>query len=198
MFRTDLNEDGVEIAYQPKFIAGEQTRGLFEAVFREAAWEQPTIQLFGRSHQVPRLVAWHGDEGCKYRYSGQEHAWHPWTPALERIRRLVEKDFGPQQAVLANFYLDGSHGIGAHADDEDDLAPEAPILMVSLGAVRRFVIKHRTTKARHVLEMEDGSLLVMGGRTNSVAVHSLPKTKQVVGPRISLTFRRMNARKLGA
>ena len=55
---------------------------------------------------------------------------------------MVERDFGPQ-----------------HADDEDHLDPDASVLMVSLGAVRNFVIKHRTTKARHVLPMEDGSLL---------------------------------------
>lgn len=192
MFRTELSQDGVDVAYVPRFVDPRETHRLFQAVLEEAAWEQPRVRVFGKEHPVPRLVAWHADPGCTYRYSGQEHTPAPWTPALEEIRRLVERDYGPQHAVLANLYRDGSHSIAPHADDEDDLDPEAPVLMVSLGAVRNFVIKHRSTKARHVLPMEDGSLLEMGGATNRVALHSVPKTKRRVGPRISLTFRRMS------
>jgi alkylated DNA repair dioxygenase AlkB len=198
LFPTEIKQDGVDVAYTPGFIPPGLTRRLFEAVMREAAWEQPTIRVFGREHLVPRLVAWHADEGITYGYSGQQHPSRPWTPALQEIRELVEKHHGPQHAVLVNLYRDGSHGIAPHADDEDDLEPDAPILMVSLGAERRFVIKHRTTGARHVLGMEDGSLLAMRGSTNAVAVHGVPKTARPVGARISLTFRRMAASGGGA
>jgi alkylated DNA repair dioxygenase AlkB len=193
VFRTEIKQDGVDVAYTPEFISPELSSRLFEAVLSEAAWHQPTIRVFGREHLVPRLVAWHADDGCTYSYSGQQHPSRPWTPTLEQIRTLVERDHGPQHAVLANLYQDGSHSIAPHADDEDDLDPDAPILMVSLGAVRKFAIKHRATKARHVLHLEDGSLLEMRGLTNAVATHAVPKTKQPVGPRISLTFRRMAA-----
>ena len=193
MFRTQIRQNGVDVVYTPGFIPREVGGRLFEAVLNEAAWEQPRIRVFGREHLVPRLVAWHADGGCSYSYSGQEHRSMPWTPALQEIREIVESVHGQQHAVLANLYRDGKHGIAPHADDEAELDADAPILMVSLGAVRRFVIKHRATKERHVLRMEEGSLLEMRGLTNTVAVHGVPKTKQAVGPRISLTFRRMAA-----
>lgn len=192
MFRTEIRQDGVDVAYTPRFIEPHVTQELFGRVLAEAAWEQPIIRMFGKQHPVPRRVAWHGDPGCIYRYSGQQHARRPWTPTLQLIRARVEARFGPQHAVLLNLYEHGGHSMGAHADDEDDLDPAAPVLMVSLGATRRFVIKHRATKARHVLELEDGSLLEMGGDTNRVAVHEVPKTKKTVEPRVSLTFRRMS------
>lgn len=188
----EICEDGIDVSYSPGFIEPADCRRLFTAIAAEAAWAQPRVRVFGREHTVPRLVAWHADPGCCYRYSGQQHEEHPWTPALQDVRRRVEAEFGPQHAVLANLYRNGADSISAHADDEGDLQPDAPVLMVSLGAVRNFVIKHRTTKARYVLPMEDGSLLRMGGATNEVAVHSVPKTARVVGPRISLTFRRMS------
>ena len=55
-----------------------------------------------------------------------------------------------------------------------------------------FVLKHRSTKARHVLPTEHESLL------NNVAVHLVPKTARPVGERISLTFRRMSFGPAGA
>ena len=177
--------------YRPAFVDADNTAQLLQAVRAEATWEQPRIRVFGREYITPRFVAWHADPGCTYRYSGQQQPWRPWVPALQKVRELVEKEYGPQHGVLANLYENGTHSMSAHADDESDLEPGASVVMVSLGATRRFVLKHRTTKARHVLEIEDGSLLVMAGRTNTVAVHSVPKTAKPVGPRISLTFRRM-------
>lgn len=186
-------EDGIDVIYTPGFLGPEaECDRLLGAIASEAGWTRPTVRVFGREHLVPRLIAWHADPGYYYRYSGQEHADQPWTPALEEVRKKVEAQFGPQHAVLANLYRDGADSIGAHADDEGDLEPCAPVLMVSLGALRNFVIKHRTTKKRYVLPMEQGSLLCMAGATNDVAVHSVPKTAKAVGPRISLTFRRMS------
>ena len=48
--------------------------------------------IFGRWCQVPRLVAWHGDPGASYRYSGTDHHPEPWTPALERVRAKFVMD----------------------------------------------------------------------------------------------------------
>ncbi len=41
--------------------------------------------------------------------------------------------------------------------------------------------------------LKNGSLLVMGGRSQHDWKHSVPKTKKDVGPRINLTFRLIRA-----
>ncbi|BBI62949.1 hypothetical protein HSBAA_42550 [Vreelandella sulfidaeris] len=41
------------------------------------------------------------------------------------------------------------------------------------------------------LTLEHGSLLIMKGTTQQNWLHSLPKTKKDIEPRVSLTFRQM-------
>jgi alkylated DNA repair dioxygenase AlkB len=63
---------------------------------------------------------------------------------------------------------------------------------VSLGAPRRFCLRHRRRKGLALdLELPHGSLLVMSGPTQHHWLHALPKTRRPVGERINLTFRRV-------
>jgi alkylated DNA repair dioxygenase AlkB len=94
--------------------------------------------------------------------------------------------------VLANLYRDGRDSVGFHADDEPELGPsrdDIAIASLSLGAERRFVLKHRRSGARHLFELGHGALLVMTGRTQHHYVHAVPKTERPVQPRLNLTFR---------
>jgi alkylated DNA repair dioxygenase AlkB len=61
---------------------------------------------------------------------------------------------------------------------------------VSLGAARRFVLRHRRRKdERRELALGGGDLLVMGGTTQHRWQHAVPKTARPVLPRMNLTFR---------
>jgi alkylated DNA repair dioxygenase AlkB len=73
------------------------------------------------------------------------------------------------------------------------------IASVSLGATRRFVLKHRSEPERKLaLELPHGSLLVMRGDTQRHYRHALPRTAKPVGERINLTFRRIAANQLSS
>ena len=68
--------------------------------------------------------------------------------------------------------------------------PAPLIASLSLGATRRFLLRHRgDPSARLALELEPGSLLLMSGPTQRHWKHALPRTKRPVGERINLTFR---------
>ena len=74
--------------------------------------------------------------------------------------------------------------------DEPELGEAPVIASLSLGAPRRFRLKHRRDSSQQLaLELGDGSLLVMRGPTQAHWVHGIPRTKKPVGPRINLTFR---------
>jgi alkylated DNA repair dioxygenase AlkB len=154
---------------------------------------QETIVLFGRPVETPRLTSWHGDPGCSYAYSGRTFDPSPWTPELARIRESVSEHQGCRfNSVLANYYRDGRDSMGEHADDEPELGPspnDVRIASVSLGAPRRFVLRHKRTKEVRAFELGDGSLLVMGGTTQLYFRHHVPRTKTAVAPRLNLTFR---------
>jgi alkylated DNA repair dioxygenase AlkB len=182
-----------EVSLLPAAFEEPEATGLFGELRRGIEWRQEEVTIFGRRHAVPRLVAWHGDPGARYTYSGTPHEPLPWTPALgrirERVQELTSREFN---AVLLNLYRDGRDGMGWHADDEVELGPDPAIASVSLGAVRRFCLRHRRQKGLRVeLSLPHGSLLMMAGTTQRHWLHAVPKTALPVGERINLTFRRI-------
>jgi len=184
--------EGAARLWPAAFGAGEAAQ-LFDDLRRQIDWRQEEILMFGRRVPVPRRVAWHGDPGASYTYSGTEHHPLPWTPALERVRARVTGLTGVDfNAVLLNLYRDGRDGMGWHADDEPELGRNPVIASVSLGATRRFCLRHRRRRELRVdLPLAHGSLLLMSGATQHHWVHALPKTAAAVGERINLTFRRL-------
>lgn len=154
-------------------------------------WQQEDIVIFGERRRVPRLVAWHGDPGTAYTYSGTAHEPLPWTPELQRVRHRAEELTGHRyNSVLLNLYRDGRDGMGWHADDEPELGERPAIASVSLGATRRFRLRHRRrTEARCGLDLAHGDLLLMSGGTQHAWQHALAKTARLVGERINLTYR---------
>jgi alkylated DNA repair dioxygenase AlkB len=189
----DLGLVDGEARLWPTALAAQDASHLFDTLRDGIRWQQEEIMIFGQRRRVPRLVAWHGDPGARYRYSGTDHDPEPWTPGLERIRARVRELSGMEfNAVLLNRYRDGRDGMGWHADDEPELGRDPVIASVSLGAPRRFCLRHRRRRDLKLdLELPHGSLLVMAGPTQHHWLHALPKSRRPVGERINLTFRRV-------
>lgn len=188
--RLDLPE--AEVVLHRDAIPPADRQRLLGALREAVAWEQHHVRLFGRTIPAPRLSAWYGDPGAVYRYSGETLEPRPWTPLLAEIRGLAEALAGaPFNSVLLNLYRDGSDSVGWHSDDEPELGPEPVIASVSLGAERRFELEHKRSRRREPLVLPSGSVLVMAGPTQRRWRHRLPKTRAAVGPRLNLTFRRI-------
>jgi alkylated DNA repair dioxygenase AlkB len=189
--RIDLGS-GAWLEYLPAWIEATEADRLLAALRDELAWEHREIVLFGRRVLQPRLIAWAGSLG--YRYSGQTlepRAPTPTTAAL--MARVVEHTRVPFNHVLVNRYRDGTDSIGLHADDEPELGLDPIVATMSLGATRRFVLKPRLARGGpgRSLDVDHGSLLVMGGTCQRHYVHGVPRQSNVAGERISLTFRRL-------
>jgi len=171
-----------------------------EATMRALVAELPLVQepivIAGQRHLTPRLTSWHGDPGAAYRYSGRTFVPAPWTPTLAGLLARLHTAVSPAlNACLTNYYRDGQDAMGAHADAEPELGPDAPrdvlVASLSLGARRRFVLAAKKGLApdRHVFELGEGDLLVMGGALQQHYRHHVPRTTRPVGPRLNLTFR---------
>jgi alkylated DNA repair dioxygenase AlkB len=112
-------------------------------------------------------------------------------PAIRAAARQVITATGVAfTSVGLNFYRDGQDSVAPHNDHLDEIAPGRPIALLSLGATRRMTIR-ATAPPRRVLHVDlaAGSLLVMSYETQLHYTHGVPKTKEPVGPRISLAFR---------
>jgi alkylated DNA repair dioxygenase AlkB len=188
--RIELGEEAW-VTLEPDFVPDHLA--LMARLVESLPLRQETIVLFGRMVTMPRLTSWHGDPGCSYTYSGRLFHPAPWTAELAALRdRLTAREGCAFNSVLVNHYRDGQDSMGEHADDEPELGPSAAdvrIASVSLGAPRRFVLRHRRTRDVHRFELGEGSVLVMGGTTQRHYRHHLPRTRVPVGPRMNLTFR---------
>ena len=190
---TSIALEGADLLFDPDFLTPAQADAAFASRREAIAWEVHRIRLFGRAIDSPRLSAWIGDRGATYRYSGATFAPQPWSAALLPLRDRASAAAGVAfNSVLANRYRDGRDYMGWHSDDERDLGPAPVIASVSLGATRRFRLKHRV-QPQHALALDltPGSLLLMRGTTQVNHKHALPKSAKVQGERINLTFRRV-------
>jgi len=151
------------------------------------------VRMFGRLVAVPR---WSEAYGQDYRYSGTLHRASPLpdmlTPLLSWSKMKVD---GRLNGVLVNWY-DGSlgHKMGAHRDDEKELVAGAPIITISFGEARSFILRRWKGRDRHDIEVADNSVLVLPYATNIAFTHEVPASKQRMGRRISVTLRAFNAR----
>ncbi len=191
------NPDAFE--YHPAFLDVAEADAALERLWGELEWSQTEITLFGRRVLQPRLVAWYGDPGASYTYSGLTLDPLAWHPLLTRLRARLEAFTGRRfNSVLANAYRDGADSMGWHRDDEPELGPEPYIASLSLGGERRFLLRplalENGKRARsRGMALAHGSLLIMKGRSQKDFQHALPKTRRPCGLRINLTYRNILA-----
>ncbi len=179
-----------EVYYIPNFLPPSEAMACFRQLREQIAWEHDRVRMFGKEIITRRQVAWYGDLPYTYKYSGHSRTALPFTPLLDELRsraaKVADQAFN---SCLLNLYHEGSEGMSWHRDNEPELLPQGCIASYSLGAERKFVFRHRKTKAKQEVFLEDGSLLLMRGSVQEHWEHRLPPTKKVSSPRINLTFR---------
>lgn len=186
-----LPKDG-RVNYLSEFLDEKESFDLFNQLITTLDWQADQIFIFGKNRTTQRKVAWVGDAGCTYRYSGTMKYPQTWTPELIVLREKLEKFLNTTfNSCLLNLYHNGDEGMGWHSDDEEELAQDASIASISLGCERKFAFRHKTDTDKTSLFLKNGSLLVMRPPTQEFWKHSLLKTRSNIGPRINLTFRRI-------
>ncbi|MCZ6709770.1 MAG: alpha-ketoglutarate-dependent dioxygenase AlkB [Gammaproteobacteria bacterium] len=170
--------------YIAGYLGAVEADRLFDWLLANVVWRSERIKLFGRDIEVPRRVAWYGDEGVRYRYSGIDHIALGWPKYLADLVGSVRAEIAPgTNFVLLNRYRHGADSMGWHTDDEPGVA--GPVVSISLGAQRRFHLRPAGNGSTIRLDLANGSLL----SHPSQCPHAVPKTRKFVGERISLSFR---------
>jgi alkylated DNA repair dioxygenase AlkB len=186
--------EDAEVYYLPELPLGQSADAVMNQIIAEVPWRAENIVVWGKTFPQPRLIAWYGDDGTTYTYSGISHDPLPWTPTLLDIKNRIEKmaatDFN---SVLLNYYRNHRDSMGLHSDDEPELGRRPLIASLSLGEERTFILKHKTRRdLKSVrLKLASGSMLLMKGATQHYWKHGIEKEKRLCGPRVNLTFRRI-------
>lgn len=168
--------------------------------------EKGEVMMFGKKVKTPR---WQQSYGEAYDFSGMKHSALPLPGGyLTCLLGWVREDSGEKyNQILVNWYSDGSHYIGKHADDESQLVKDSAIYSFAYEEKintaehpkyrpREFVVESYSPlknipKYRRVFPMPNNSLLIMGGEMQKHYKHSVPKRALSTSPgkRINITFR---------
>lgn len=186
-----LPKDGT-VLYEGIILSKEDSQFYFDKLLHQIQWKNDEAIVFGKHYITKRKVAWYGDKNYSYTYSNTTKQAFLWTKELLELKHLVERISGVQfNSCLLNLYHDGREGMAWHSDDEKSLGKDTVIASLSLGATRKFEFKHKVTSEKESVILENGSLLIMKGATQTNWLHALPKSTKVKHPRINLTFRTM-------
>lgn len=184
-----LPYDG-EVIYYGHVVSEDKAKQYYNALLQDIPWQHDEALIYGKRIITKRKVAWYGDDNYNYTYSKTTKTALPWTKTLLELKELVENNCGTKfNSCLLNLYHDGDEGMAWHSDDEKALGKNTVIGSLSFGAVRKFSFKHKQTGEKRELILDNGSLLVMKGTTQTHWLHRLPKSTKIKHPRINLTFR---------
>jgi alkylated DNA repair dioxygenase AlkB len=184
-----LHKDGL-VNYYRNVLTHSQANLYFDLLSQNIIWKNDETVIFGKRIITKRKVAWYGDSDYTYTYSNATKQALVWTKELSDLKQIVEEFTETKfNSCLLNLYHDGNEGIAWHSDDEKSLEKNSIIASLSFGAERKFSFKHKQTKETISVVLEHGSLLIMKNATQTNWLHSLPKSKKIIRPRINLTFR---------
>jgi alkylated DNA repair dioxygenase AlkB len=177
--QTLLDNELGTLRYFPDCLAEHAAARAFEILHTTISWESHRRQMYDREVDVPRLIAMFDLDGADVP--------EPIASARPAVERLSEHRFN---SAGLNLYRNGNDSVAPHNDKLHTLIEGAPIALLSLGATRRMTLRTKVhPKQKFDLELEPGSLLVMSYVTQLHLDHCIPKTKEPVGPRISIVFR---------
>ena len=184
-----LPKDGT-VNYYGKIFTEEQSEIYYVKLLNEINWQHDVVKIFGKEIITKRKVAFLGDEGISYKYSGKTKIAEKWLKILSEIKSTVEQISGQKfNACLLNYYHNGSEAMSWHSDNEKEILKHSAIASVSFGAERKFGFKHNFSKEEIFLMLENGSLLIMKDETQIYWKHKLYTNAKITEPRINLTFR---------
>jgi len=191
-----IHMQDAEVYYLRHLTLAEAPHIVMAHLIDEVPWRAENIVVWGRTYPQPPLIAWYGDTGKNYTYSGINLSPVPWTQALldikSRVEAVARTDFN---SVLLNYYRDHRDSMGLHSDDEPELGERPILASLSLGEERTFILKHKRKRKKASkpirLKLASGSLLLMKGDTQRYWKHGIDKETRPCGRRVNLTFRRI-------
>lgn len=170
--------DESSIVYYPALLDAAESAALFEHLEKSLPWAQETMWMYDHSVAVPRLLA---------RFAPDEALPPELAGVKARSEALLQARFN---ALSVQYYRDGSDSVAWHSDHTEDLIERPYVGLVSLGAVREMQIRSQAKPRRTFsIDLEPGSLLVMGGLAQEQWEHHIPKVTRPITPRISIALR---------
>ena len=178
--RTTLTR-GAWVDYRPGWLAGADR--LFDLLHHEVPWHAERREMYERMVDVPRLLKF---------YDAGEDLPHPVLDlARDELSRWYAAELGePFVTAGLCLYRDGRDSVAWHGDRIGRARNlDTMVAIVSVGSARTLKLRPRGGGESLGFSLGHGDLVVMGGSCQRTWDHAIPKTSEVVGPRISIQVR---------
>lgn len=178
--RTQLSH-GAWVDVRPGWLAAGDE--LLTTLIHEVPWRGERRQMYDNVVTVPRLTCFYGE---------RDPLPHPLLEsARDELSRHYAQELGePFVTAGLCYYRDGRDSVAWHGDrigrsrDQDTM-----VAILSLGSPRTLALRPRDGGASLRYPLAHGDLVVMGGSCQRTWDHAIPKTKEPVGPRLSVQYR---------
>ena len=173
--------DGAWIDIRPGWLSNSDA--LFERLAVDVPWQADKREMYDRIVAVPRLVSWFGP-GSTFP-----------DPVLIDAREALNDHYGrPAGQVFETaglcFYRTGDDSVAWHGDRVGRaIERDTMVAILSVGAERTLSVRPKGGGEVMKFPVGHGDLVVMGGSCQRTHEHAILKSKQAVGPRISVQFR---------
>lgn len=173
--------DGAWVDLLPGWLSGGDA--LFAALAAEVPWRAERRQMYDRTVDVPRLLAFYG-------------AADPLPdPVLDEAREALSAHYAEELGESFTtaglcYYRDGRDSVAWHGDTHGRSSyQDTMVAILSLGAPRDLLLRPVGGGRTIRRPLGHGDLIVMGGSCQRTWQHAVPKTAHAQGPRISVQYR---------
>jgi alkylated DNA repair dioxygenase AlkB len=180
--RTPLTR-GAWVDHLPGWLGGADL--LFADLVEHVPWRAERRQMYDRVVDVPRLLAFYGEED-PLPHDGL-------VEARDRLSGQYREELGePFRTAGLCYYRDGRDSVAWHGDRIGRSRREdTMVAILSLGETRKLMLRPDSGGAGRTQSflLGHGDLVVMGGSCQRTWEHCIPKTERPCGPRISVQYR---------
>ncbi len=186
-----------EVTYHHNFLSEDEAWELYDFLLNtyQIDTERLIIEAGGKLISTDSYKILFADQELIDRNSHPENIHgknYIWCETLQKLRTKVEQLTGKTYPLaMALYYPDGDNFAAYHYDQKTS-RDETILPSLSLGAIRSFSFRENKTQEVYSLDLNHGSLLVMGKDCQDKYMHSLPQDSTCKKGRINITFRDAN------
>ena len=173
----------------PRFLYNEEADYLYTRLYNEIPWSQVRYYKPERGYVVTPRETWCAGIHNRLDLKKCLLDFNEIPDWLIPLKKLVEKECNQKfNFMLFAKYRDQNDSISFHSENEELLGSKPTIAYITVGQDRPFLLKNKTTKEIETLSLKHGSLFIMKNNCQKDYLYSVPKQKQKLHPKISITF----------
>ena len=177
--------------YVKSFLYKKEADYLYDRLDKEIPWSVVKYYKPERGYVITPRETWCAGIHNRLDLKNFNYQWNKIPKWLLPLKQLVEDECNEEfNFMLFAKYRNENDSITFHSDDERFLGDNPTIASITVGETRPFQLKNKVSREIETFNLSHGDLFVMQNNCQKDYLHSVPKQKEELSTRISITFRK--------